>query len=301
MPELGLEIELLPPSVDEILGGQARIYVDDGFRTTADMKGHGLQRELLFAILRAYMQTRREGVNPRPLLFAIEEPELYLHPFAQRRLAQVLSRIAERDQVIYCTHSPIFVDMEKYHSICVVRKLNVKEGTTLHQCFAELFPGDERAQFKMAVEYDPERSEMFFARRVLLVEGDTEKVAFPLVASKMGIDFTARSVAIVEAGGKPNLLLFMRILNMFQIPSIVVYDQDPGGQEEALNPRIQAEAGPLTTLVPLDPDFEGVAKVPGGLVDQLGKRMAGYRWLHQVPLEELPAEFRNIVELAAAA
>ena len=298
MPDAAVEVDLTPPTFEEILGGQARVFVDDGFRTPANMKGHGLQRELMFAILRAYISMRREGAPHRTLLFAIEEPELYLHPFAQRRLAHVLTKIADKDQVVYCTHSPIFVNMENYRSICVIRKPTASEGSSIHQCMGDLFPGDERSQFKMAVEYDPERSEMFFARKVLLVEGDTEKIAFPLVASKMGIDLTGSSVAVVEAGGKSNLPLFMRISTAFGIPTVVVHDVDPGKPEEAVNARIEAEAGPLTQVVQFDPDFEGVAGVPSNWIDHVGKRMAAYRWLHEKTLEQVPPQLRTVVDLA---
>lgn len=298
LPAARVEVELIPPRVEGMLGQGATLYVDDGFRTTADMKGHGLQRELMFAILRAYVGMRG-GAEHRTLLFAIEEPELYLHPPAQRRFARVLAQIATEDQVVACTHSPIFVDMESYRSLCVVQKSTAEDGTRLHQCLHELFPGDLRAQFKMAVEYDPERSEMFFARKVLLVEGDTEKVAFPIVSSKMGVDLNERSVAIVEVNGKSNLPLFMRILSAFHVPHVVVYDADTGKQDEAFNAVIESEASKLTTLVKLDPDFEHEAGISTNQVQRLGKRLAAVKLLNSLSAGQTPRRLVEAIEFVA--
>src|SRR5699024_7096052 len=71
---------------------------------------------VLFALLRAYASIRSTGLNdetrsdsPRPcyvLLF--EEPELYLHPRAQRQLMAALGTFSDEHQVLVTTHSPSF-------------------------------------------------------------------------------------------------------------------------------------------------------------------------------------------------
>jgi len=50
-----IEIELSMPQLTEIFAG-AKIYADDGTRTTIETKGHGLQRSMIFTILRAYAE-----------------------------------------------------------------------------------------------------------------------------------------------------------------------------------------------------------------------------------------------------
>lgn len=42
-------------------------------------------------------------------ILIIEEPEVYLHPEYQRRMFSAMRRIAENNQVIYTTHSPIMI------------------------------------------------------------------------------------------------------------------------------------------------------------------------------------------------
>ncbi len=98
-----LEIEFQAPTV-EVLLTTPKVYVDDGFRGGIDGKGHGLQRAVIFSILRAYAKlvTQREGKAKRTLILGVEEPELYMHPTALRTIRQVLRTIADGDdQVLF--------------------------------------------------------------------------------------------------------------------------------------------------------------------------------------------------------
>src|SRR5208282_3964842 len=114
------------------------------------------------------------------IIFAIEEPELFLHPHAQRRLAAALNDIAgtPEHQVIVCTHSPQFVDLNNHKSIAIISKRDCRVGSTVRQCKEELFMGadaiDRKRRFQVAAWVNPDRAELFFAKKVVLVEGDTE-------------------------------------------------------------------------------------------------------------------------------
>src|SRR5439155_19591134 len=65
------------------------------------------------------------------LLLAIEEPELYQHPNRQRHLAKTLLQlssgatpgVAERTQIIYGTHSPLFVGIDRINQIRLLKKV----------------------------------------------------------------------------------------------------------------------------------------------------------------------------------
>jgi predicted ATP-dependent endonuclease of OLD family len=65
------------------------------------------------------------------LILGIEEPELYQHPSRQRHLASILLGLSQSGipgvvpsvQVIYTTHSPLFVDIGRFDAIRVLRKM----------------------------------------------------------------------------------------------------------------------------------------------------------------------------------
>lgn len=107
-----LEIKIPPPEVKTVLSS-AEIWVDDGVPGLISTKGDGLKRTVTFAILRSYVELRRKQKTSgasQPVttnyLLLFEEPELYLHPTAQRILFNALAEISEENHVFVSTHSP---------------------------------------------------------------------------------------------------------------------------------------------------------------------------------------------------
>lgn len=186
------------------------------FTISATELGEGFQNALVLSILQAYEQRRKEGA-----VLLIEEPEMFLHPQMQRSLYKTLREIGEKNQVIYTTHSPHFVAVPDYHEVILVRK--GMDGTTVR---CSDLPETPKRREKLIKELDPERNEFFFATRLLLVEGDTEKLAFPEYARRLELDLDREGATIVEVGGKRNLPEFAQIALSFGIPTGVVYDED---------------------------------------------------------------------------
>ena len=60
---------------------------------------------------------------------------------------------------------------------------------------------------------------------MLLVEGRTEKLTFPLVFQALGHDADREGISIVECGGKPNMPLFVRVCQSAQVPYVVVHER----------------------------------------------------------------------------
>ena len=189
---------------------------ESGFTISATELGDGMQNALVLAILQAFEERRKQGA-----ILLIEEPEMFLHPQMQRSLYKTLRKIGETNQVIYTTHSPHFVSVPDYEHVALVRK--GPGGTTAHR--SDL-PQDAKRREKLIKELDPERNELFFATRLLLVEGDTEKLAIPEYASRLGLELDQSGVTIVEVGGKRNLPEFVQIAKSFGIPVGVLYDRD---------------------------------------------------------------------------
>jgi len=130
-------------------------------------------------------------------------------------------RSVQTNQVIYTTHSPHFVSIPEYTDVALVRK--TVTGTAVTQSALPVTP---KRREKLIKELDPERSELFFATRLLVVEGDTEKLALPEYAKHLGLDLDKAGATIIEAGGKRNLKDLAELAISFGIPTGIVYDED---------------------------------------------------------------------------
>jgi CRISPR-associated exonuclease Cas4 len=235
-----IDVEIIPPNLDDIFKVGATVWLNDGIRTDVSRKGQGLQRALIFALVRSLAQFTRQQYESTPeageevvarkksksTYFILEEPELYLHPQAQRELFDSLVALSKGEsQVVLCTHSSSFISLEYYGSICIVRKNSLREGTTVFQCKEELFPAaGERDLFNLTYWINPDRGELFFARKVILTEGPTDKTVIPFLAHRIGVfrhDYT-----IIDCGSKDSIPSYLHLLNKFRIPYVAVYDLD---------------------------------------------------------------------------
>lgn len=229
---VNLEVEVLAPNIDDVFKTNVNIWIHDGVRTDIHRKGHGLQRAITFSLIKALSEhilassigdeSGRQA--SKSAYFIFEEPELYLHPQAQRVLLSSLETLSQSSQVVLCTHSSALLSLENYKSIAIVRKDNATNQTKITQCQVEILEGDEKQKFNLLSWINPDRAELFFARKVILVEGATEKAIIPFLAKKLNIfkfEYT-----LIDCGSKTSIHYYVNLLNKFKIPYIAVYDKD---------------------------------------------------------------------------
>ncbi|MEX1172639.1 MAG: TOPRIM nucleotidyl transferase/hydrolase domain-containing protein, partial [Chloroflexota bacterium] len=223
-------------------------------------------------------------------VLVIEEPEVMLTPHAQRHLYRLLRAFGRDNQVIYSTRSPAMLDATHHDEI--LRLDLAAAGLRVLDAPVALLTDEQ--WLRLAAEFDHERSEMFFARAVVLVEGQTERLSLPAIFRSLGHDPDALGISIVEVGGKGNLPLAARLLSRLAIPHLVVFDADTGATAEAENAAIAMAVGSAPTIR-LDPDFEAVA----GIRSSKDKVLRPWRRFHDVRPDDVPLQFRRIVETAS--
>ena len=135
-----------------------------------------------------------------PLLL-IEEPEAHLHPQRQLRLMQFLQdQVAKKRadgqniQMIVTTHSPNLASAIKLDNLVMMqggKAFPLGSGKT------QLEPADYRFLERFL---DVTKANLFFARGVVIVEGDGENLLLPTLARLIGEDFAAYGVSIVNVG-----------------------------------------------------------------------------------------------------
>lgn len=156
-------------------------------------------------------------------IILFEEPELYFHPQRERELYNYFIKLTNRGAKIYIkTYSSCFIGLKQYKSICLIKKYNNKISIT--QTDNELFKDDEIKAFNMNYWINPDRAELFFAKKVILVEGQTDKIIISFLAKKLNI--FKYDYSIIECGSKSTIPQFILLLNNFRIPYIAVFDRD---------------------------------------------------------------------------
>ena len=265
---------------------------DYGEFSALDM-GAGIQSAIVIALLNAYKVLRRSGA-----ILLIEEPEVYLHPHARRYFYSLLKDLAEQgNQIFYTTHSPEFVDLSNYEYVSIVRK-SPTEGTKVKQAQLTLTPGSKE-ELKLLTQFDASRNEVFFANKVMLVEGPTERYSLPHIFELKGIDINCEGISIIDSGGKENMEFFIKILKEFEIPFIVLHDEDRNANNyqsyhagpNGLNAKIESAAGNPGLIFKADPDFEGILGLSGK--DKVKQAITKARNLKP---EEIPEVINDAIE-----
>lgn len=191
------------------------------------------------------------------LILAIEEPELYQHPTKQRHFAKVLHDlsagalpgVAARTQVMFASHSSLFVSAERFDEIRLARR-NAVDGTTSKECVLtsstleaicrkqEIAFGEaegtrtiEGLRSRLHV-VGAELSEGFFADVAVVVEGASDRAALVATAELMGANFEENGVAILIAGGKTAVVNPVCIFQELQIPTYFIWDCDKGLKDD---------------------------------------------------------------------
>jgi len=170
----------------------------EGDNTGAANRGLGSNNLLFMACELLLLGSESEGF---PLLL-VEEPEAHLHPQRQLRLMQFLQQKAmearadgQRIQIIVTTHSPNLASAIRLDNLVL---LSGAKAFPLCAGRTELDPSDYGFLSRFL---DVTKANLFFARGLMIVEGDAENILLPALARILQRDFTENGVSIVNVGG----------------------------------------------------------------------------------------------------
>jgi putative ATP-dependent endonuclease of OLD family len=135
-----------------------------------------------------------------PALLIIEEPEAHLHPQRQLKLIQYLqeriymhhSKHNVHLQIVLSTHSPTLASQLPIKCMSIIHN-----GMALPLREADL---DENNITFLERFIDATKSNLFFCRGLMIVEGDAENLLMPSLSKILGVDFTKTGVSIVNVG-----------------------------------------------------------------------------------------------------
>lgn len=273
-PGSALKLSWGEPVVPDIPLPKAQAdLIEDDFPCPITHAGHGLQRSLILTLLQYLATSERPDetsdsptsddenvesessaseVTAPDLILAIEEPELYLHPARCRYLSSLLLSLSRfptdsdlpRNQVIYATHSPYFVDLERFDQIRIVRKPKDDNSPAPHSVFSQYTLDAAAKELARIADGDPSKftresfraralpvltttvSEGFFSGCVVVVEGSSDSAALWAIQSILKEEWSALGVVVVSANGKENIDRPVVVFRGLGIPTYFLFDGD---------------------------------------------------------------------------
>ncbi len=180
--------------------------------------GTGLQNLVLIAMFR-HKISADEKVQP---ILALEEPEAHLHPQALRCLFKDLERIDR--PVLLTTHSPAIVECS--NPLGLIRLTATSQNqVTAHQLDQSKISGEDLELLARMMRSG--RAEAFFAKAIIVVEGQSEVIALPAFADYNGCSLNREGISVIPADGNSFLFILRSCNNNnFSIPTVVTFDTD---------------------------------------------------------------------------
>lgn len=205
---------------------------------TVEQLGDGLRSLFYIALVSAMLKleadyatmTAEAGIEidcssiPALTIMALEEPENHLSPHLLGRVISLLQNVSNQPnaQVIISSHTPAVLQRVEPENILYFRMLTPELRTCIKSI--ELPPSTSEA-FKYIKEAVKAYPELYFAKLVILGEGDSEELILAKTLQAMNVPIDRSFISIVPLGGR-HVNHFWRLLSQLDIPYYTILDLD---------------------------------------------------------------------------
>jgi putative ATP-dependent endonuclease of OLD family len=230
-----VDFEFSKVEENEILKKLSLVY--GGSPVTVERNGLGRNNLLYMSLVLSHL-IGRYSPSTRFRLVAIEEPEAHLHPHLQEHLAKnIESEVDNNLQIIVTSHSTHITSKLSLEKTVIIFQSN---GDIINHYVLSNFEDEKgkiRAEEKTTINYlkkylDATKSTMFFAKRVILVEGIAEQLLIPkLFEIHANRTLEKVGISLVNVNGVSFRHFLKVIENGYFIKSLVITDSDSDTQK----------------------------------------------------------------------
>ena len=213
-------------------GQYLKVVVEDdlGVEVELDQRSEGFQWMVSFYVV-FFAEASEKHKNA---ILLLDEPGQSLHALKQAEFRETLSKLSEKNQTIYTTHSPFLVGTNELDKVRVVEMVDRTTGTKVHLCLTATDSG-AILPLQEALGYDLAQS-MFFHKKNLVLEGLTDMWYLEALSElckaegKTGIN---DQIALIPANCASKVVYFATILHAQNLKVAALLDSDTEGDQAA--------------------------------------------------------------------
>src|SRR5690606_13573962 len=200
--------------------------IEEGQNFKLEECGSGIQSLIAISIYR-YL-AKLDHTN---YIIGIEEPEINLHPQAQKELIfALLDETNNNDlQLIFTTHSTVLIDELDHTKIVLVRKEKDEKRsfkTTIHQLDSNFWNNYNLQVLQYDKFHKFRNSEFFFANHVIVTESPTDSEVFRNLLKQKNVVIERHGISVLELSGINSLKYAFYLLRDLSIPKTMIIDKD---------------------------------------------------------------------------
>lgn len=213
-------------------GQYLKVVVEDdlGVEIELDQRSEGFQWLVSFFVV-FFAEAMDKNKNA---ILLLDEPGLSLHGLKQRDFRDTVSKLAEKNQTIYTTHSPFLVGPDELDLVRVVELRDRKEGTKVHTTISSSDPAG-LLPLQESLGYDLAQS-LFTQIKNLILEGLTDywyvEATSSLLREDKVVDLDEK-IALVFANSAGKIVYYATILHAHNLKIAALLDSDAAGDQAA--------------------------------------------------------------------
>jgi len=159
----------------------------------------------------------------------------------------------------------------------------------------------EQEKFKYSLWLDSERTSLFFAKKVIICEGASEKVFIDYLLNNKWLELKNQNIYILDSLGKFNIHRYMNLFKYLGINHSVLMDNDDNDTQEIVNYFIESNKNEYTNKIKLfEKDLENFLGIETPPRKDLKPLNIMYQYSKgNIPtdkIEELKEMLKNLVE-----
>lgn len=217
------EVKIEPIYQKRDLNIDAKVkFMENGNEISIEKKGDGTKRRITMALLE-YKKEQSMLEHDSSTIYLLDEPDTHLHVKAQIEFLETVKKFSNNgSQVILTTHSPFIINSVQPKQVRLLENNN-------NNSKIRYLKHDVEASDRVLQAVGIENTYLFFARHLIIVEGETEeKFLHAYFLNRLGTTPSSSLVKIINCKGIPNIPGFSTaILEIHNSNNIhLLYDND---------------------------------------------------------------------------